>query len=131
MSPALLADLIVAVHLGIVLFVLLGLVAVVVGGLAGWSWVRNPWFRWIHLAVIAFVAIQGALGRICPLTTWEVELRRAAEQEVQEGTFVGRLMRDLLYVDVPQTTLNFVYIAFAGLVVLSFWLVRPRPWRTR
>ncbi|MHC4513808.1 MAG: DUF2784 domain-containing protein [Planctomycetota bacterium] len=130
MNPALLADLIVAVHLGIVLFVLVGQLLILIGWPLRWRFVRNLWFRLAHLLVILVVAVQAAGGVLCPLTTWELELRHEAGQRGEEGTFVGRLLRDLLYVDVPSETLNIVYIAFAGLVLLSLFLVPPR-WRWR
>jgi hypothetical protein len=129
MNPALLADLIVVVHLGIVLFVVLGLVCVLLGGFLGWQWVRNPVFRIAHLALISFVAIQGAgLGQLCPLTIWENELRREAGEGGYSGSFVGRLCHDVLFVEVKQETLNWVYVAFAALVLATLLLVRPR-WR--
>lgn len=126
MNPALVADLITTVHLGIVLYILVGQVLILVGWGLGWAWIRRPGFRWSHVGLMVFVAAQGALDRICPLTTWEFELRQRAGQEGREGTFVGRLARDLLFVDVPQETLNRIYVAFAALVLASLVLVRPR-----
>ena len=43
------ADAILVVHVLFVLFVLLGVVAIYVGFWLSWSWVRNIWFRWLHL----------------------------------------------------------------------------------
>ena len=126
MNPALLADLLSTLHLGIVLFVILGEVAILLGGALGWRWVRSWRFRLIHLIVIVFVAVQGMFDQICPLTTWEFELRERAGQEGVEGTFVGRLARDVLFVDVPQKTLNRYYVIFALIVLASLWLVKPR-----
>ncbi len=127
MNPALLADLIVVLHAAIVLFVILGLVFVVLGGLLGWRWVRNPWFRVAHLAVIVFVAVQGAgFDVLCPVTRWENQLRREAGEQGYEGSFVGQLCHDLLFVDVPLVVLNWCYVAFAAVVLASFYFVRPR-----
>ena len=129
MNPALLADAIVVVHAAIVLFVILGLVLVLLGGFLRWRWVRNPWFRVAHLAVIVFVAVQGAgFDVLCPLTTWEQDLRERAGQQGYEGSFVGRLCHDVLFVDVPLSVLNWSYVAFAALVLATFYFVRPR-WR--
>lgn len=124
MSPGALADLIVVVHLAIVLFVILGQVAVLVG----WSFVRNLWFRVVHLGVMLFVAAQSAWDMICPLTTWEVDLRREAGGVGYEGGFIEHYLRDLLYVEASFETLNIIYILFAVVVVLSLVFVPPR-WR--
>lgn len=123
---ALLADLIAGVHLAIVLYVLLGQLAILTGWPLGWRWIRGWWFRASHLLVIGWVAVQGMLGEICPLTTWEFELRRRAGQQGQEGTFVGRLAHDVLFVDVRQSTLNWIYVGFALVVLVSFVLCPPR-----
>ncbi len=46
------ADALLALHVSFVAFVIFGLVLIVVGGLRGWGWVRNRWFRIAHLAAI-------------------------------------------------------------------------------
>lgn len=131
MNPAFLADVIVVVHFAIVLFVILGLFLVILGGALRWSWVRNPVFRLTHLGLIAFIAIQGTFDRICPLTIWEHDLRVRARQEAVEGSFIGRLCREWLYVDVPQESLNRAYVVFALVVASTFLFVRPRRFRAR
>ena len=129
MIYALLADLLATFHLGIVLFVLLGQAAILTGILRGWRWIDRALFRWIHVGLMVFIAAQGALGQICPLTIWEYDLRVAAGEEGRSGTFVGRLMHDLLFIEpetVSQAELNRYYVAFAALVVLCLWVVPPR-----
>jgi hypothetical protein len=120
-SWGLLADAVVVVHLSIVLYAMLGAVVALCGWIAGLGWARNLWFRVSHLAIVLFVAVQAAFDGICPLTTWEDELRTRAE-----GSFIGRLAHDILFVDVPQATLNVVYIAFAVLVVATWIGCPPR-----
>ena len=55
-----LADLIVVFHAAYVSFVVFGLVAILLGVVFRWSWVRNLWFRAIHLTVIGIVVARGA-----------------------------------------------------------------------
>ena len=122
----LLADLIDVVHLGIVLFVLVGQALILIGWLLRWGWIRGFWFRIAHLGTIVWVAVQGMCGEICPLTIWSRQLRREAAIEGQERTFVGQLAYDILFVDVPQPTLDKIYVAFALLVLVTFVFCRPR-----
>ncbi len=131
MNPALLADLIVAVHVAIVVFLIAGALLVLVGGALRWTCVRNPWFRLLHLGVVLFIAALAATGELCPLTNWEYQLRREASQQGREGTFVGGLLHDILIVDVPPETLNWIYIGFGIVVLASLWLVPARWQRTR
>ncbi len=71
LSFRLLADVVLALHVAIVVFVVGGLVLVVVGNLSGWRSVNALWFRLAHLATIAVVAAEAWLGVTCPLTTLE------------------------------------------------------------
>jgi hypothetical protein len=122
----LLADLVVAVHFAYVAFVVVGLVFVLVGLWRGWRWVRNPWFRVVHLVAILIVALESVLNIACPLTTWEQELRAAAGDEVSRGTFIGDLLHRLLFVQAPPWAFTVAYVAFAGLVLVTFVLAPPR-----
>ena len=75
---ALLADAVLVLHTGIVLFVVGGLLLVVLGNWRGWPWVNRPWFRLAHLAAITAVVAESWLGLTCPLTTLEWWLRARA-----------------------------------------------------
>ena len=59
------ADALLIAHTLFVLLVVGGLILIIVGGICGIGWVRNPWFRLAHLAGIAFVVVQSWLGQIC------------------------------------------------------------------
>jgi hypothetical protein len=121
-----LADAVVAIHVAYVGFVIVGLFAIIIGALFGCRWVRNFWFRAVHFLMIAVVAYEAMLGIVCPLTNWEHDLRELAGQPVEEGTFLGRLLHDILFVEWSQERLNFCYYGFAALVLGTLICVRPR-----
>src|SRR3989442_14900519 len=56
--PCMVADLLLGIHFAIAAFIVGGLVLVWAGAARGWGWVRNPWFRYLHLAAIACVAAE-------------------------------------------------------------------------
>lgn len=123
------ADTIAVVHLAFVLFVIVAQLLIVVGVLAGWSWVRNPWFRISHLVMILIVAAESVVDFECPLTTWENMLRRAGGQEGYDGqTFIGRLVNNIMFFDHTQyyQLFNIIYLTFALLVLACFLLAPPR-----
>ena len=60
-----LANLILILHVGYVLFVVGGLILILAGGVRGWQWVRNPWFRAAHLAAIGYVMFEAWIGIVC------------------------------------------------------------------
>lgn len=123
--PALWADLILVVHALIVCFVIGGQLIIMVGWWHGWSWVRNTWFRFAHLATIAVVVLQAWMGRLCPLTLWEQGLRRAAGQAYYEQTFIEHWIARYLYLDLPWWMFVAGYTLFAALVAWTWWQVPP------
>ncbi|MCC6126616.1 MAG: DUF2784 domain-containing protein [Pirellulales bacterium] len=122
----LLADLVVAIHFAYVGFVVAGLLAILLGGWRKWRWVRNFWFRLIHFLMIAVVVGESLFGVICPLTDWEDALREKAGETVQQGTFIGRMLHDLLFLEVPQGALAPFYCVFGLIVLATVFLVPPR-----
>jgi polyferredoxin len=125
------ADALLVTHVAFVGFVIFGLIFILCGGPLKWSWVRNPWFRVMHLAAIGFVVIQTWCGLICPLTTWEMHLRQRAGDDTYEGSFIAHWLQQLLYYEAPAWVFVVCYTIF-GLLVVSTWItVRPRPFRQR
>ena len=118
---AYLADVILVLHFGFVLFVVGGLALVWIGAAAGWAWVRNFWFRVAHLAAIVFVAGEALVGVWCPLTVWEDALRGVQG----EKSFVARWIHRLMFYDFPGWMFTVAYVLFALIVVATWWLVRP------
>jgi hypothetical protein len=125
MSDAALADLVVAVHVGYVTFVVVGQILILIGLWRYWGWVRNRWFRCLHLLAILIVAGEAVFNVQCPLTVWEAELRARAGQQVTQGTFVGNLLHQLIFFEAPDWVFNAAYVLFALLVALTFWLAPP------
>jgi Protein of Unknown function (DUF2784). len=121
-----LADLILFLHSSFVVFVIAGLVFVLIGGLRGWRWVRNPWFRLAHLLAIAVVVAQAWLGVLCPLTTLEMTLRAHAGDAVYPGSFIAHWLESLLYYRAPAWVFTVCYTVFGFLVVASWYAVHPR-----
>ncbi len=124
-TAALLADTLLALHVGIVLFVVGLLPLVLAGGALGWRWVRHRGLRLTHLCLIVFIAAQAWLGQLCPLTVWEQDLRRAAGQGGYTESFIEHWLSRLLYWDLPWWVFVAAYTGFAVLVAAAWWWVRP------
>ena len=120
------ADAVLVVHTLFVAFVVLGLVVIYLGGLCSWRWVRNYWFRLLHLSAVAFVVLQSWAGAICPLTLWEMQLRQLGSSESYQGSFIQHWLQAILYFEAPQWVFVVVYTVFGGLVAASWFWVRPK-----
>ncbi len=125
-----LADLVLALHIGVVIFVVTGLLVTVIGAFFKWAWVRNPWFRYTHLACIIVVVMQAWAGVVCPLTTLEMWLRGLAGAQTYSGSFITYWMSELLYYDWPAWVFTLIYTGFASLVIASWLWVRPHSFRS-
>lgn len=132
MSPRLLlvlADCLLLVHFAIVSFVVLGLVLIWAGHFRKWEWVGNRWFRIAHLATIGVVAAEALGGVVCPLTTWENQLRLAAGGGGRyAGSFVQHWVHKAMFFELPSDVFTVCYVLFFVAVAASLWLVKPR-WR--
>ena len=126
---AVLADVVVFVHLVYMGFVIFGQLLVMIGWPLQWRWIRNPWFRGIHLFTILIVAFEAVIDFECPLTTLDRYLRRLAGQEgVREISFTGQIMSDIMYAggDHWEQYVNTTFYIAAAIVVATLLLVPPR-----
>jgi len=120
-SPAVyrfLADSVVVIHLGFVLFVVLGGVLVL----------RRPRLMWLHLPAAAWGALIEFGGWICPLTPLENHLRALGREPGYAGGFVEHYVLAVLY---PSGLTRGIQLAI-GIFVLAvngyvYWRVFRRP----
>ena len=121
----LLADTLLVIHVLFVGFVVMGLAAIYTGYFLHWHWVRNRWFRILHLLAIGIVVLQSWLGMICPLTIWEMALREQAGAVVYGGSFIQHWLHKLLYWQAADWVFILIYTVFGAMVLASWFVVRP------
>ncbi len=125
MPYQLLADLVLAAHIALVVFVGGGLALVVIGNWRSWNWVNGLWFRLMHLAAIAIVIAETWLGLTCPLTTLEMWLRAKARATTYSSGFIEYWLQRILYYDAPAWVFAVGYTLFGLLVVATWWFYPP------
>ena len=122
----LLADAVLLIHFGVVLFVVGGLVVIVAGNWLHWRWVNGWWFRMAHLAAIAVVVVQAWFGQLCPLTALESWLRVQAGSAGYSKSFIEHWVQRLIYYEAPAWVFTAGYSVFGGCVVLAWCRYPPR-----
>jgi len=122
------ADLMVAIHVSYIAYVVLGQLLIIVAAPLKWQWARNPWFRFTHLIAIGIVAYEAIRGLRCPLTVWEEQLRELGGQVFNGSeTFMGRVLHDLMFIDnQPEIFFTTMYIGVLILVVQGLVMYPPR-----
>ena len=114
------ADVVVVVHLGFVVFVVLG-------GLLVIRWRR---LAWLHLPAVVWGIVIELAGWICPLTPLENRLRRAAGGGGYEGGFVEHYIVPVLYPDVLTRRMQValaVFVLSVNVAVYLWIILRRRP----
>ncbi|MEH6551675.1 MAG: DUF2784 domain-containing protein [Pseudomonadales bacterium] len=119
------ANMLLTLHVLFVIFVVAGLILIYIGHLTQWSWVKNPWFRIVHLIGIVIVVLQSWIGVLCPLTTWEMALRKKAGAEAYTGSFIQHWLQSLLYYSAAEWVFIAIYTVFGCLALASWFIVRP------
>jgi len=114
-----LADLIVTLHLGFVLFVALG-------GLLALRWRRAVW---LHLPALLWGAGIEFLHGICPLTPLENHLRSLGGEAGYAGGFVEHYLLPVLYPAGLTQDIQLVLGAFVVTLNVVVYAVVWRRWR--
>lgn len=125
-----LADLVVVLHAAYVSFVVFGQAAILFGLVLHWAWIRNFWFRTLHLVAISIVCLEAIAGIVCPLTTLEDFLRLRAGRSGYSGDFIGYWVHEWIFFDAPPWVFTICYVAF-GLIVAATFLLAPPRWPRR
>ena len=120
----LLADLVLALHFSLVVFVVCGLLLILVGNLKAWRWVNALWFRLTHLAAIVVVVAEAWFGVTCPLTALEHWLRVKAQATTYSGSFIEHWVSRALYYEAPAWVFTMLY-SLVGLLVAAAWHCFP------
>lgn len=116
MPYGLLAEAVVLLHFGFVLFV-------VFGGLLALRWRR---VMWLHLPAAAWGALIEFAGWICPLTPLEHWLRREGGLAGYQGGFVEHYILPVLY---PHSLNREVQLVLGAFVVILNLAVYGLVWR--
>jgi hypothetical protein len=125
---AYLADAVVVFHVAVMAFVVLGQLAIMVAAPFKWQWARNPYFRFIHVGIIAYVVYEQFADVRCFLTVWEEQLKGAAGLPFDSSaTFLGRFLRDVLYLPLPNVSEVYIAMYVSAFVVVLQGLVMYPP----
>lgn len=113
-----LADLVLLMHLGFVLFVLFG-------GLLALRW---RMILWVHLPAALWGIFVEFGGWICPLTPLENWLRTQAGDASYEGDFIVRYLLPILY---PKALTPEIQVVLGTLVLVVNLVIYGWLWRAR
>ncbi len=119
-----LADIIVVMHFGWIIFMLLGFIFTVVG--FRYKGFFECWlFRVLHLCGIVYVSLLSILGKYCPLTIWENTLRAKYDHSLTyPGSFMIHYIERLIY-PVINPAVILIPTIFIALFTVIIFILRP------
>lgn len=109
-----LADAVVVLHLGFIIFIALG-------GFLAWRW---RWVVWAHISAVVWGAAIIAIGFDCPLTPLEKTLRERGGEGAYQGGFVDRYIEGVVY---PVEYTTHLRVLAALLIVASYTFILRSP----
>ena len=116
------ADLTLVLHLGFILFVVIGAALVI----------RWPGLAWLHLPAAIWGAWIEISGGICPLTTLENHFRHRAGEQGYAASFVEHYLVPIIYPGGLTRTVQLVlaaFVIFVNVALYSYVLRRARKTR--
>lgn len=120
------ADLILIVHFLYFLGVVVPVPLILIGRFCRWAFVRNIWFRRIHLTMLLAIVVQVPFQILCPLTVWEQHLRDRHGKTGPGESFIAHWVGRLLYYDFPLWIFSILYLTFGLLVILLYFRIPPK-----
>jgi hypothetical protein len=124
------AEAVLWLHVCVILFNVAGLVAIPLGAWRGWRFIRIFWWRALHLAILAVVAIQAVLEKACFLTVWQNELLECAGETPSSTPLIERWVIGLIFWPLPLWCFVVLYVAVCIYTIVLWRLVPPTRSRT-
>ena len=105
-------------HFFIFLFITFSFFLIPFGYFQKWEWVKNKYYRLIHLVLMGIILIETILGFMCPLTILENFLRN----NIEVDNNLTQIIHQIMYWNLPNYQFIILYIlSFSYLIFLWFF----------
>ena len=108
------SEIVLLFHFCIFLFMVLSFFLIPLGYYQKWEWVKNRYYRLIHLILMGIIFIETILGFMCPLTILENFLRN----NIGINNKFTQIIHQIMYWDL--STYQFIILYLLSLLYLIF-----------
>ena len=108
------SEIVLLFHFCIFLFMILSFFLIPLGYYKKWKWVKNKYYRLIHLVLMGIILIETILGFMCPLTMLENFLRN----NIEINNKITQIIHQIMYWDL--STYQFIILYLLSLLYLIF-----------
>mgnify|MGYP001241253237 CR=1 FL=1 len=108
------SEIVLLFHFCIFLFMLLSFFFIPIGYYQKWKWVKNRYYRSIHIILMGIILIETILGFMCPLTKLENFLRN----DTKVNSKFAEIIHLIMYWDL--SSYQFIILYLLSLLYLLF-----------
>ena len=108
------SEIVLLFHFCIFLFMILSFFLIPIGYYQKWTWVKNKYYRSIHLVLMGIIFMETILGFMCPLTILENFLRN----DTEINNKITHIIHQIMYWDLPSY--QFIILYLLSLLYLIF-----------
>ena len=116
-----LSEIVLLLHFSIFLFMILSFILIPYGYFKKWEWVKNIYFRSIHLILMGIILIETILGFMCPLTILENFLR--ADKKIDN--IFSKIIHQIMYWDLTNYQFIILYLLSLSYIIFLWLYFRP------
>ena len=116
-----LSEIVLLLHFSIFLFMILSFILIPYGYYQNWEWVKNIYFRSIHLILMGIILIETILGFMCPLTILENFLR--ADKKIDN--IFSKIIHQIMYWDFTNYQFIILYLLSLSYIIFLWFSFRP------
>ena len=115
------SEIVLLVHFCIFLFILLSFFFIPIGYHQKWKWVKNRYYRSIHIILMGIIFIETILGFMCPLTILENFLRN----DTKVNNKFTEIIHLIMYWDLPSYQFIILYLLSILYLVFLWFFFKP------
>ena len=115
------SEIVLLFHFCIFLFMVLSFFLIPLGYHKKWEWVKNRYYRLIHLILMGIIFIETILGFMCPLTILEDFLRN----DIEINNKITQIIHQVMYWDLPTNQFIILYLLSLLYLIFLWFFFKP------
>ena len=115
------SEIVLLFHFCVFLFMVLSFFLIPYGYYQKWEWVKNRYYRLIHLILMGIIFIEAILGFMCPLTILENFLRN----DIEINNKITQIIHQVMYWDLPTNQFIILYLLSLLYLIFLWFFFKP------
>ena len=115
------SEIVLLFHFFIFLFMILSFFLIPLGYYQKWKWVKNKYYRLIHLVLMRIIFIETILGFMCPLTILENFLRN----DIEINNKITQIIHQIMYWDLQTYQFIILYLLSLLYIIFLWFFFKP------